>query len=156
MSQGFDEDMDDGSFNARAYAAQNGSMLANDLPPPGTMMPPMPVIPPPVQPVILPHAPRPHGPRNQIQPLTTAEELMLFDKIKKFVDDKQTYHEFLKLLNLYTQEIIDVATLLEKAFLFIGQSDEIFGLFREFIGEQDGFVDGEEWPIDNLWVPTLT
>ena len=104
---------------------------------------------PPVQPVVLPHALRPHGPRNQIQHLVNVEELSLFDRIKKFIDDKTVYHEFLKLLNLYTQEIIDMPTLLEKAFLFVGHSDEIFGLFREFVGEQDGFVEGEEWPIDN-------
>lgn len=102
-----------------------------------------------VQPIILPPPLRPHGPRSQSQHLVNVEELSLFDRIKKYIDDKTVYHEFLKLLNLYTQEIIDMPTLLEKAFLFIGHSDEIFGLFREFVGEQDGFVEGEEWPIDN-------
>ena len=81
--------------------------------------------------------------------MISSEELGLFDRIKRYIDDKATYQEFLKLLNLYTAEIIDMPTLLEKAFLFIGGNDEIFGLFREFVGEQDGFVDGEEWPIDN-------
>lgn len=111
--------------------------------------PGQPLMPPPVQPIILPHALRPHGPRNQLQHLVNNEELILFDRIKRHVEDKAVYGEFLKLLNLYTQEIIDMPTLLEKAFLYIGGSDEIFGLFREFVGEQDGFVEGEEWPIDN-------
>lgn len=84
-----------------------------------------------------------------MQHLVNVDELALFDRVKKYLDDKAMYHEFLKLLNLYTQEIIDMPTLLEKAFLFIGSSDELFGLFREFVGEQDGFVEGEEWPIDN-------
>lgn len=106
-------------------------------------------MPAPVQPIILPHALRPHGPKTQLQPMITSEELSLFDRIKRYIDDKATYQEFLKLLNLYTAEIIDMPTLLEKAFLFIGGNDEVFGLFREFVGEQDGFVDGEEWPIDN-------
>lgn len=106
-------------------------------------------VPAPVQPIILPHALRPHGPKTQLQPMISSEELGLFDRIKRYIDDKATYQEFLKLLNLYTAEIIDMPTLLEKAFLFIGGNDEIFGLFREFVGEQDGFVDGEEWPIDN-------
>lgn len=106
-------------------------------------------VPAPVQPIILPHALRPHGPKTQLQAMISSEELSLFDRIKKYIDDKATYHEFLKLLNLYTAEIIDMPTLLEKAFLFIGGNDEIFGLFREFVGEQDGFVEGEEWPIDN-------
>lgn len=106
-------------------------------------------LPAPVQPIILPHALRPHGPKTQIQAMINSEELGLFDRIKRYIDDKATYHEFLKLLNLYTAEIIDMSTLLEKAFLFIGGNDEIFGLFREFVGEQDGFVEGEEWPIDN-------
>lgn len=121
----------------------------NGQAPPGALPPPQSALLPPVQPVILPHATRPHGPRNQLQSLVNVDELTLFDRIKKYIDDKSVYHEFLKLLALYTQEIIDMPTLLEKAFLFIGSSDEIFGLFREFVGEQDGFVEGEEWPIDN-------
>ena len=125
----------------RGYPGANGQMM-----PPGAMLAPAQAA---VQPIIIPQPLRPHGPRNQLQPLVTTDELSLFDKIKKFIDDKTMYHEFLKLLNLYTQEIIDMPTLLEKAFLFIGASDEIFGLFREFVGEQDGFVEGEEWPIDN-------
>jgi paired amphipathic helix protein Sin3a len=131
--------------HVRGYPTAAQALHAHAIPPGAMLGPPQAA----VQPIIIPQPLRPHGPRNQLQPLVTTDELSLFDKIKKFIDDKTMYHEFLKLLNLYTQEIIDMPTLLEKAFLFIGSSDEIFGLFREFVGEQDGFVEGEEWPIDN-------
>lgn len=134
---------------ARSYPPQ---AAAHAIPPGAMLAPPAQAA---VQPIVIPQPLRPHGPRNQLQPLVTTDELTLFDRIKKFIDDKTMYHEFLKLLNLYTQEIIDMPTLLEKAFLFIGSSDELFGLFREFVGEQDGFVEGEEWPIDNAYAAVV-
>lgn len=72
--------------------------------------------------------------------------------MKKYLDDRTTWTEFLKLLNLFTQEIIDVATLLEKSLGFIGGNDELVGAFKELVGWDtvvDGRVEGEDWVIDN-------
>lgn len=84
--------------------------------------------------------------------LVEAHEFNFFDKVKKYLDDRSTYTEFLKLLNLFTQEIIDIATLLEKSLLFIGGSDELVGNFKELVGwdfVKDGRIKGEDWIIDN-------
>ncbi|KAI5481648.1 paired amphipathic helix protein Sin3a [Pseudohyphozyma bogoriensis] len=84
--------------------------------------------------------------------LVQAEEFGFFDRVKKHLDDRATYTEFLKLLNLFTQEIIDVATLLEKSLLFIGGSDELVSQFKDLVGwdpVKDGRIEGEDWIIDN-------
>jgi paired amphipathic helix protein Sin3a len=70
---------------------------------------------------------------NLPQTLASPEDVALFDKIKKFVDDKTTYHEFLKLVNLWVQDFIDLKTLLERANIFIGQSPEIWASFRRVV-----------------------
>lgn len=84
--------------------------------------------------------------------LVQAEEFGFFDRVKKYLDDRTTYTEFLKLLNLFTQEIIDVATLLEKSLLFFGHNEELVAQFKELVGwdpVKDGRVPGEDWIIDN-------
>jgi paired amphipathic helix protein Sin3a len=84
--------------------------------------------------------------------LVQPDEFGFFDRVKKYLDDRSKYTEFLKLLNLFTQEIIDVATLLEKSLLFIGGSEELVTGFKDLVGwdpVRDGRVKGEEWIIDN-------
>ena len=53
------------------------------------------------------------------------------------MDDKVTYHEFLKLINLFTQDMIDLKTLLERAELFIGQSGDVWSTFKRLIGADE-------------------
>ncbi|SCV74211.1 BQ2448_6643 [Microbotryum intermedium] len=84
--------------------------------------------------------------------LVQADEFSFFDRVKKHIDDRTSYTDFLKLLNLFTQEIIDTKTLLEKALIFIGDSDELFAQFKELCGwnpVNDGRIEGEDWIIDN-------
>lgn len=60
--------------------------------------------------------------------------------------------EFLKLLNLFTQEIIDIPVLLEKSLIFLGNNDELVNGFKDLVGwdpVRDGRVRGEDWVIDN-------
>ncbi|GAA6061549.1 hypothetical protein JCM10212_001081, partial [Sporobolomyces blumeae] len=85
-------------------------------------------------------------------PLVQPEEFGFFDRVKKYLDDRAAYTEFLKLLNLFTQEIIDLPTLLHKSLLFIGSNDELVAQFKSLVGwdpVKDGRVEGEDWIIDN-------
>ncbi|GAA5907361.1 hypothetical protein JCM6882_002816 [Rhodosporidiobolus microsporus] len=85
-------------------------------------------------------------------PLVQPEEFGFFDRVKKHIDDRDTYTEFLKLLNLFTQEVIDLRTLLSKSLLFIGGDDLLVAQFKELVGwdpVRDGRVSGEDWIIDN-------
>ncbi|KAK4050893.1 hypothetical protein OIO90_004869 [Microbotryomycetes sp. JL221] len=84
--------------------------------------------------------------------LVQPDEFAFFDRVKRYLDDRSVYTEFLKLLNLFTQEIIDVITLLEKSLLFFGQNDELVAQFKELVGYdpiKDGRIAGEDWIIDN-------
>lgn len=86
----------------------------------------------------------------------TPEEKMFFDRIADFIDDKFTYYEFLKLLNLYTQEIIDLPTLVSRAWLFIGSAPDLWMDFREVVGWKDGanvngrVIENGEWIVENV------
>ncbi|KAJ2723071.1 hypothetical protein GGI07_002898 [Coemansia sp. Benny D115] len=64
----------------------------------------------------------------------TPDELAFFERVKRFIGQPSAYTEFLKLLNLYNQQILDPVTLVERAESFIGDDAELFGWFRQFVG----------------------
>ncbi|WRT65870.1 uncharacterized protein IL334_002821 [Kwoniella shivajii] len=71
---------------------------------------------------------------NQPQTLASPDEVAFFDKVKKAIDDKVVYHEFLKLINLFVQDMIDTKTLLERAYYFIGEAPEVWANFQKVVG----------------------
>lgn len=102
---------------------------------------------------------------SQQQTLASPDEVAFFDKVKKFIDDKVVYHEFLKLINLFVQDMIDTKTLLDRAQLFIGDSPEVWATFQKVVGVdsegrippnpasiQGGYGFGGMIGIDNLMV----
>lgn len=75
--------------------------------------------------------------------------MAFFDKVKKHIDDKVTYHEFLKLINLFVQDMIDIRTLYERAEQFIGQSGEVWTTFKRMLGtDENGNVPPH--PVSSL------
>ncbi|OCF56596.1 paired amphipathic helix protein Sin3a [Kwoniella mangroviensis CBS 10435] len=86
-------------------------------------------------------APAPSG--NQPQTLASPDEVAFFDKVKKAIDDKVVYHEFLKLINLFVQDMIDTQTLLERAYHFIGEAPEVWANFQKVVGAN---ADGKAPP----------
>ena len=73
-----------------------------------------------------------------------AEQLAFFDRVKKFVADKKVFNEFLKVCNLFTQDLIDRNTLMHKAYSFIGGNPELVIWFKTFIQ-----FDGRDEVIEN-------
>lgn len=71
------------------------------------------------------------------QTLASPDEVAFFDKVKKFIDDKVTYHEFLKLINLYVQDMIDTKVLLDRAELFIGNAGDVWSNFKRMVGADE-------------------
>lgn len=105
------------------YAAhQNGHPPYAYEPPP---------LPPPPQPILAP------------KPQASPADIAFFQRAKNYIQDVPTYHEFLKLLNLYTQDIIDLTALVSRAFLFLGQDAHLFGEFKEIVGWTDGKAIGD-------------
>lgn len=82
-----------------------------------------------------PHQPSYSSTHNAGGSLASPDEIAFFERVKKFIEDKNTYHEFLKLLNLFVQDIIDSKVLVERAHLFIGESGDIWNQFRVLVGD---------------------
>ena len=64
------------------------------------------------------------------------DEAIFFDRVKKYIDDKVAYQDFLKLLNLFTQEIIDIRALVDRAATFLGEG-ELYAQFKDILGWDD-------------------
>ncbi|EGG06573.1 uncharacterized protein MELLADRAFT_77776 [Melampsora larici-populina 98AG31] len=85
--------------------------------------------------------------------LTNTKELILFESIKKYLNDTEVWHEFLRVLELYNQTIIDFKTLVDRVSVYIGDNDELLDDFKGFVGydvKKDGLVEDEVWEIKNL------
>ncbi|KAF8167408.1 hypothetical protein B0H34DRAFT_644805 [Crassisporium funariophilum] len=67
---------------------------------------------------------------------TSAGKLLFFDRAKKSLENREVYEEFLKLLNLFSKDIIDVQTLIERTRVFLGEGD-LMAEFKDLIGWDD-------------------
>src|SRR2546421_8520594 len=94
-------------------------------------MPDVPV----VSPTLVPALPEPMPPTNATG--ASPEEIAFFDRVKKFIGNKQTMNEFLKLCNLFSQDLIDKNVLVHKVQAFIGQNQEIMNWFKDFVQYED-------------------
>lgn len=90
---------------------------------------------PPVSPTLTPALPEPMPPTTTTTP--NQDELAFFDRVKKFIGNKNTMNEFLKLCNLYSQDLIDKQLLIYRAASFIGGNQELFAWFKKFMGDDE-------------------
>jgi len=72
----------------------------------------------------LPQPPRPHA---------TNDDMHFFDRVKRVLDNRETYNEFLKVVNLFTQGYIDTARLVKESRNFLGEG-ELMKQFRDILG----------------------
>ena len=80
-------------------------------------------------PSLVPELPSPMPPTS----VGPAEEIAFFDRAKKYFNNKQTFNEFLKLCNLFSQDLIDKNILVNKAEGFIGQNTDLMAYFKKFV-----------------------
>ena len=98
---------------------------------------------PPPSPTLIPQLPTP------LQPTTTSaatsDELGFFDKAKKAIGNKNAMNEFLKLCNLFSQDLIDRSTLVHRARSFIGGNPELMKWLQDWVGyvEQDVVIENK-------------
>ncbi|KAF4555812.1 Sin3a C-terminal domain-containing protein [Elsinoe fawcettii] len=88
-----------------------------------------------VSPTLVPSLPEPMPPTSKTS--ATSDELGFFDRVKKTIGNKNTMNEFLKLCNLFTQDLIDKTTLVHRARSFIGSNPELFKWFTTWVGYED-------------------
>jgi len=65
------------------------------------------------------------------------EEIEYFDQVKKALGNKHIYADFLKCLNLFSQEIITRHELVSLMHGFLGGFPDLFEMFKKFIGYKE-------------------
>ncbi|EGN92496.1 hypothetical protein SERLA73DRAFT_117204 [Serpula lacrymans var. lacrymans S7.3] len=79
-------------------------------------------------------------------PEPTNDEAHFFDRVKRALDNRETFNEFLKLINLFTQGYIDTARLVRESRSFLGEG-ELMRQFREIVGWDDR-RERERWLLE--------
>lgn len=106
---------------------------------------------PPVSPSLVPSLPSPMPPSKDISGHT--EQMAFFDRVKKFLSNKSTYNEFLKLCNLYTQDLIDTKTIIHKGYSFLGGNPELVTYLKnwcKYDGKDDVIMNEPRIPGDKV------
>lgn len=99
-----------------------------------------------VEPNLTPVMPEPLAPTPYT--VAAADEIGFFDRVKKYLNNKTAHSEFLKLCNMYTQDLIDKDVLTMKAAQFIGGHADLYNWFKAFV-----LYSGEDQTVDNRPAP---
>ena len=89
-----------------------------------------------MSPTLVPQLPAPLPPT--FSGSATSEEMLFFDRVKKHIANRASYAEFMKLLNLFTQDIIDKPTLVSRAESFIGNNTDLMRWFEDWVHARRG------------------
>jgi paired amphipathic helix protein Sin3a len=81
--------------------------------------------------------------------MTTPDELLFFDRAKKALESRETYDEFLRLLNLFAKDIIDAKSLIQSAQIFLGDGD-LFSQFKDLMGWDERLHSVEYGPPGSI------
>ncbi|KAG0944553.1 hypothetical protein G6F57_002257 [Rhizopus arrhizus] len=87
------------------------------------------------------------NPREEVDYATSnfsAEESEFFEKAKSYINDKKTYKEFLKILELFNEQATNQDELVSCAKSFIGGNKELFNWFKtliEYSGNNDDMIE---------------
>lgn len=103
---------------------------------------------PPVSPNLIPALPRPLPPTTTTA--ATNDELAFFDRVKKALGNKNLMNEFLKLCNLFNQDLIDRTALVYRAKSFLGGHPDLIKFFEDFLGYTEVDHDYENMARSNL------
>lgn len=79
----------------------------------------------------------------------SADKLLFFDRAKKSLENREVYEEFLKLLGLFSKDIFDVNTLIERTRVFLGDG-ELMSEFKDLVGWDDRQESVENGPPGSI------
>lgn len=99
-----------------------------------------------VEPTLTPVMPEPIAP--SITTAVSQEQLNFFDRTRKHLNNRLSVAEFLKLLNLFSMDLIDQEVLLHKASQFLAANPELLKFFKETVMAkgQDEIVENRPEP----------
>lgn len=84
-----------------------------------------------MSPTLIPALPEPIPPTVSTTP--SHEEYAFFDRVRKYISNRQTFNEFIKLCNLYSADLIDRNVLVNRAGGFIGANQDLMSWFKRFM-----------------------
>ena len=64
--------------------------------------------------------------------MPSQDDMAFFERVRVTIDNRDVYNEFLKLVSLFTQEIIDMRKLVERSRTFL--NDDLLAQFKEILG----------------------
>ncbi|KAM0533108.1 hypothetical protein ACHAPP_006274 [Verticillium nonalfalfae] len=99
-----------------------------------------------IEPTLTPIMPEPVGPSATAT--SSHDEIAFFDRVKKYLSNKTSYNEFLKVCNLFSQQIIDRPTVYQKGSVFLAANPELLSFWKQFLNV-DSMVD----VVDNRPAP---
>ncbi|KAL6942472.1 hypothetical protein ACO0QE_003647 [Hanseniaspora vineae] len=88
-----------------------------------------------LDPSLIPVVPEPLAPVEA--EISLSYEATFFEKVKKFIGNKPSYGEFMKILNLYTQDLLTKSELVYKVEFYIGSNAELMTWFKQFVGFEE-------------------
>ncbi|KXH67828.1 histone deacetylase interacting [Colletotrichum salicis] len=99
-----------------------------------------------VEPTLTPILPEPLGPPASTT--SNSDEIAFFEKVKKYLSNKTSFNEFLKVCNLFSQSIIDRNTVFQKGSVFFAANPELLGFWKAFLKYEphDEIVDNRPAP----------
>lgn len=121
---------------------------------------------------VLPHPPHPlhvthaAGPPlshlPSVQPIPPLPEVF-FDRLKRALDDRDSWEDFLKLLTMYSMDVLDEPLLLQMATPFLGGTgSELEMMFRELLGvgmdgkRREDATNNANYIMNNAELPRIT
>ncbi|KAJ3896408.1 hypothetical protein GG344DRAFT_36762 [Lentinula edodes] len=81
----------------------------------------------------------------------TIDPSQFFDRVKRALDSRDTYNEFLKVVNLFTQGYIDTARLVKESRNFLVGDGELMRGWKEILGWDGRKEESEGWEIADGW-----
>lgn len=78
-------------------------------------------------------------------PVISAMEAEFFDRVKKHIGNKQTYLSFLRVLNLFTQQVLDANQLIDRCESYLSGNKELYSQLKKLVG-----YDGKDRIIENV------
>ncbi|KAF8067547.1 histone deacetylase complex, SIN3 component [Lyophyllum atratum] len=85
----------------------------------------------PIAPPSPPRRPMQLPPPTKVAPVN--DDSQFFDNVRRVLDNRETYNEFLKVVNLFTQDFIDSARLIKESRNFLGDG-ELMKQFKGILG----------------------
>ncbi|KKA26240.1 hypothetical protein TD95_000061, partial [Thielaviopsis punctulata] len=84
-----------------------------------------------IEPTLTPLMPEPIPPQGTH--MSNQDDIAFFDRVKKFLGNKSAMTEFVKLCNLFSQQIIDRSTLYHKGLTYLQANPELTTAWKEFL-----------------------